>query len=112
MKFRSSGHFFLGLGIGVAAGLLYAPRTGREMQEYLNEKGRRLTDATIRLGSDLLDEAINFIDDGRRVLQDQIETMGDAVERGKRAYARRLERLESVSTILPKRFRRATRITV
>ena len=112
MKFKSSGYFFLGLGVGVAAGLLYAPRTGREMQKYLNEKSRRLTDATIRLGNDLFDETINTIDDGLRVLQDQIERIADPVEKAKRAYARRLERIESVSPILPKRFRRAARMTV
>ena len=34
-------YFFLGLGIGVAAGVLFAPKSGAETREFLRAKRRR-----------------------------------------------------------------------
>lgn len=67
--------FLLGAVAGAAVALLYAPATGRETREYLEEKARegraRAAEAAAR---------------GREAVNQGRETLNTAIERGREAY--------------------------
>lgn len=67
--------FILGAVSGAAVALLYAPASGRETREYLNEKAeearQRASDAAAK---------------GREALTQSRDTLGTAIERGREAY--------------------------
>ena len=98
MEERSGfGYFLLGLGIGVAAGILWAPRAGEETRQLLADKAGEGADylkARAQEGSeyvrqrteDLKGSASDLYDRGRQTVQRQKDTLNAAVEAGKQAY--------------------------
>jgi gas vesicle protein len=109
------GWFLIGLGVGAAVGVLYAPKPGRETRDDLASSARegseyvkqRSREAADRVG-DLADrsreqlneyvdkgkEAVDkgraqwsqYVDRGRQIVGEQVEKANAAVEEGKRAY--------------------------
>ena len=79
-------YFFLGLGVGVAAGILFAPKSGTETRNYLQAKGGEAADVLKRQGQDLLDRTVETIDRGKQTVQGQVQNLSDAVEAGKQAF--------------------------
>ena len=67
--------FILGAVSGAAVALLYAPATGRETREYLND---RAADARVR--------AAEAAAKGRDALNQGRDTLTTAIERGREAY--------------------------
>ena len=67
--------FILGAVSGAAVALLYAPATGRETRDYLNEKAdearQRAADAAAK---------------GREAITQGRDTLSTAIERGREAY--------------------------
>jgi gas vesicle protein len=109
MEERSGfGYFLLGLGIGVAAGLLWAPRSGEETRalladkagdgaDYLKSRAQEGSDyvkSRAQEGSqyvkqrtdDLKSTANDVYERGRSHVAHQKETLTAAVEAGKQAY--------------------------
>jgi gas vesicle protein len=78
--------FFLGLGLGVAVGILFAPKAGSETRELIKNKASEGSDYLVRQGGALRDSAGDLIDRGRNVLNRQKDTLSEAVEAGKQAY--------------------------
>lgn len=79
-------YFFLGLGLGVAAGLLLAPKTGEEMRNLVRsriDEGRELLKQRT---SDLAASAEDVIERGRSTVTRQRDTLTAAMEAGKQAY--------------------------
>jgi len=79
-------YFFLGLGLGVAAGLLFAPKTGSDTRELLRSKADEGKDYLKRRSSELRDQANDVIDRGRSAVNRQRDNLSAAVEAGKQAY--------------------------
>ena len=79
-------YFFLGLGLGVAVGVLFAPKSGEETREYIRSKAGEGADYVRRRGSDLRDAAEDAIDRGKETLRRQKENISAAVDAGKQAY--------------------------
>ena len=79
-------YFLLGLGIGVAAGVLFAPKSGAETREYLRTKATDSADYVKRRSLDIRDTATQAIERGKESLQRQRESLTAAVEAGKSAY--------------------------
>lgn len=79
-------YFFLGLGLGVAVGVLFAPKSGEETREYIRSKAGEGADYVVRRGSDLRDAAGDAIDRGKETLRRQKDNLSAAVEAGKQAY--------------------------
>jgi gas vesicle protein len=75
-------YFFLGLGLGVAAGILLAPKSGTETRELIKTKAGEGTDFLKKRSSDLKDSANELVDRGRSLL----DQLSQAVEAGKQAY--------------------------
>jgi gas vesicle protein len=79
-------YFFLGLGLGVAVGVLFAPKSGRETREFLRNKAEEGADYVKRRGVELRDHASEAVDRGKQAIQRQKESLSAAVEAGKQAY--------------------------
>lgn len=93
----SFGYFLLGLGIGVAAGMLWAPRSGEETRalladkagesaDYLKSRAQEGTEYVKQRTDDLKSSANDLLDKGRSTVVQQKENLNAAVEAGKQAY--------------------------
>jgi len=91
------GYFLLGLGIGVAAGMLWAPRAGEETRqliadkagegaEYLKSRAGEGTEFVRQRTEDLKQSASDLYEKGRSTVARQKDTLNAAVEAGKQAY--------------------------
>jgi len=79
-------YFFLGLGLGVAVGLLFAPKTGAETRDMLRAKADEGKDYVRRRGAELRDSANDLIDKGKKQVYRHRDNLSAAVEAGKQAY--------------------------
>jgi len=110
MEERSGfGYFLLGLGIGVAAGILWAPRSGEETRQLLADKAGegadylryRAQDGTEYLKNrtdDLKNTASELYDKGRTHVARHKENIAAAVDAGKHAYREALADVKSAAT--------------
>jgi gas vesicle protein len=78
--------FFLGLGLGVAAGILFAPKAGSETRELIKSRANEGADYVRRSSTQVRDAAGDLVERGRTVLNRQKDTLNDAMEAGKQAY--------------------------
>jgi gas vesicle protein len=79
-------YFFLGLGLGVAVGVLFAPKSGEETRELIRNKANEGADFVKRRGEDLKDQASEAIDRGKQTVQKHKENLTAAVDAGRQAY--------------------------
>ena len=79
-------YFFLGLGVGVAAGILFAPKSGPETRALIKTKAGESTDWAKKRSAVLKNSASDLVDRGKQMLNRQKDTLGQAVEAGKQAY--------------------------
>lgn len=98
MEDRSGfGYFLLGLGIGVAAGILFAPRSGEETRalladragdsaDYLKGRAQDGTEFVKKRTADAKQSANELYEKGRHHVARHRETLNAAVEAGKQAY--------------------------
>lgn len=91
------GYFLLGLGIGVAAGILWAPRAGEETRQLLADKAgegadfiknraQEGSDYVRQRTGDLKQSASDLYEQGRSTVARNKDTLSQAVEAGKQAY--------------------------
>jgi len=78
--------FFLGLGLGVAAGVLFAPKSGSETRDFLLSKANESADLAKRRAQELRDQANETLERSKTVVQRQKESLSAAVDAGKQAY--------------------------
>jgi gas vesicle protein len=98
MEERSGfGYFLLGLGIGVAAGILWAPRSGEETRQliadkanegadYLKQRTQEGREYLRQRTDDLKQTASDLYEQGRSTISRQKENLNQAMEAGKQAY--------------------------
>jgi gas vesicle protein len=79
-------YFFLGLGLGVAAGVLFAPKSGAETRDFLRSKADESTDFVKRRAEDLRDGATDAIDRSKDSVRRHKENLSAAVDAGRQAY--------------------------
>jgi gas vesicle protein len=79
-------YFFLGLGIGVAVGILFAPKTGEETRQLIKSKADEGKDYIKRRSDDVRDSASTLVEKGKDAVVKQKENLSAAVEAGKQAY--------------------------
>jgi gas vesicle protein len=83
---RKLSYFFLGLGVGVAIGILFAPKSGEETREFLKNKADEGKDFVKRRSEELRDSAASLLDRGKSAVVRQKEQLAAAVDAGKQAY--------------------------
>jgi len=79
-------YFFLGLGIGVSLGILFAPKSGRETRVFIREKAGEGSGFIRRRGDEIRESAGEWIDRSKEAISRQKEQLAAAVEAGKQAY--------------------------
>lgn len=75
--------FFYGLGLGVAAGVLFAPRSGVKTRELIADTARESQDYITREGTHVRDTVAEKIDRTKRAAKATAEGIGVALEVGK-----------------------------
>ncbi|WP_321473769.1 YtxH domain-containing protein [uncultured Paludibaculum sp.] len=90
-------YFFLGLGIGVAAGILFAPKSGAETRELLREKADEGKDYVKRRSEDIKETANELLDKSKQAVLRQKEQLAAAVEAGRSAYREKVDTVTTVS---------------
>src|SRR2546421_10838434 len=94
---RDVGCFLLGMGVGVGAALLLAPKSGQETRELLKGKADEGKEYIKRRGSELRDSASDMIDRGKETLGRQKDNVSEALDSAKQAYR------ETLRTSMPER---------
>jgi gas vesicle protein len=79
-------YFAFGLGLGLAVGVLFAPKSGEETREYLRVKADEGKDYLRQRGEELRDQAGEVLERGKTVVSRQRDHLTAAVEAGKQAY--------------------------
>src|SRR5215472_13509349 len=78
--------FFLGLGVGIAVGILFAPKSGEETRGILKTKAGEGKEYLKQRGSELRDSAGDLLEKGKEAVNRQRDNLRDAMEAGKQAY--------------------------
>jgi len=78
--------FFLGLGLGVAVGVLFAPKAGTETRELIRSKAGEGVDYVKRRGEEFRDSATETLDRSKETIRRHKDNLSAAVEAGKQAY--------------------------
>lgn len=79
-------YFFLGLGLGVAAGLLFAPKTGEETRNLIRSKADEGREYLKQRSVNLKETANDAIERSKSTVTRQRDNLAAAVEAGKQAY--------------------------
>lgn len=79
-------YFFLGLGIGVAVGLLFAPTSGEETRRLIRNKADEGTDYVRRRTDELKGSASDILEKGKTAIKTQREQLQAALDAGRQAY--------------------------
>ena len=80
--------FFYGLGLGVAAGVLMAPRAGANTRKKLANTAREGQDAVLRQGAELRETVLDTMDRTKRAAKTTADGIGAAFEAGKAQLVR------------------------
>ena len=78
--------FLAGLGVGAVVGVLYAPRSGDEMREVIRSKAQEGGERSRHHARRAREQANDWMDRGRDVLNQQKEQFRSAYEAGRQAY--------------------------
>ena len=106
------GYFLLGLGIGVAAGILWAPRAGEETRQIIADKAGEGADylkARTDEGKeyvrqrteDVKESASDLYERGRQTVNRHKDTVAAAVEAGKQAYTDAVSDVKAAASTIP-----------
>lgn len=79
-------YFLLGIGVGAALGVLYAPLGGEELREDLRKRADEGREYMRRRGGELREQAGSVLDRGRGAVNTQRDQLAAALEAGRRAY--------------------------
>jgi gas vesicle protein len=82
------GWFLVGLGLGAAIGVLYAPKAGSEIRDSLSETARERAEFLKHKSKAAAAQVNSYVDAGK-------EQFGDYVERGKQAVERGRSQVET-----------------
>ena len=88
----------LGLVIGVASALLYAPKTGKELRSELKEKAKSVPYHFLNLLESLVDLAVSILDFARVAFEEQSDRFSKAVTTGFTAAKDKTEELRKFAT--------------
>lgn len=73
------GTFLWGFGIGLAAGTLFAPKSGADTRKYIADKTSEGGQFLAHQGEQIKDAAADLLDKGRKVVASQREKLADIV---------------------------------
>jgi gas vesicle protein len=95
---KSLACFFIGLGVGVAVGMIFAPVSGTEARGLIKGKAHEGGDYLKRRGEELRDSASDVMQRGRDIVNRQRDQLSAAVDAGKQAYREAISSAERAGT--------------
>lgn len=84
--------FVVGLGVGALVGILYAPKSGRELREDLASGAREGSEYLRNRSRQAAEEMGVIVDRGREQVNQYVERGRDAVDRGRAQWEEFVER--------------------
>jgi len=78
--------FLLGVGLGVVAGILFAPQSGEQTRQLILDKTEEGVDYVKRRSTELQETAAEALERGKKTIQRRKDTLTAAVEAGRQAY--------------------------
>jgi gas vesicle protein len=91
MSERNSGSILmaviLGGVVGAIAGILYAPRAGKETRKRLKYLGDDISEKLESLSGEVKDKTRHIIEEGREKVIEQKERIEEAIEAGRKAFS-------------------------
>jgi gas vesicle protein len=79
-------YLLLGIGLGVVAGILFAPQSGEKTRRMIREKAEDSVDFVKRRSAEFQETATDAIERGKKTIQRRKDTIAAAVEAGRQAY--------------------------
>jgi gas vesicle protein len=80
------GYFCLGCAVGVALGVLFAPKSGEDTVAYLQQKEKEGADYAQRTIDEARDSVNKAAERAKKAVNHQAEKLSAAVQAGKQAY--------------------------
>ena len=80
--------FLIGLAIGAAATLLFAPKSGEDTRRDLKRRARRMRRAAEQTVADVKESVSDTFDDARQRVEERIDSVRDAIDLKKRQVNR------------------------
>jgi len=79
-------YFFLGIGVGLAVGMLFAPKSGEETRAMIKERADDSRDFLKKKSGEIRETAGDFMERGREAVSRQRDQVAAAVDAGRQAY--------------------------
>ena len=79
--------FLAGLGLGAVVGVLYAPRSGNETRDVIRTKAEEGREYVRGRARQAREQATDWVDRGKDLLNQQKEQFRSAYEAGRQAYS-------------------------
>lgn len=83
---KSLPYFFLGIGVGVAMGMIFAPKAGAETRTLIRDRANESGEYIRQRGTKLREGASGLIDKGKDIVERQRGQLNSAVEAGRQVY--------------------------
>lgn len=88
--------FLAGLGVGALAGILYAPKSGRETREELANSAREGTEYLRNRSKQVAEQVGGIVDKGKEHVGEYVDRGREVVDRGRAQWEEFVERGKSL----------------
>ena|SRR6266853_6889247 len=85
-------YFLVGLGIGSAAAILFAPRSGEETRRIIARKSKEGNRYVQKKAREIQHRAEDVVDQGREMIMDAKDQIASAIDAGRETYHREKSR--------------------
>jgi gas vesicle protein len=82
------GYILVGLAVGSAVGILFAPKSGKDTRKYLSRKAEESKEYARRKARELRWRAEDLVDHAKESAARQMENVSGAVDAAREAYQR------------------------
>lgn len=81
-------NFLIGLGVGLVAGVLFAPKSGQHTREFIGSKANEGMGYLKRQSHELRETAMDAVDRGKNLVNRQVEKLASSAEQAAQVYQR------------------------
>ena len=79
-------YFLIGLGVGSALGIFFAPKSGKDTRKYLVDKAEEGKKYAQDKARELSERAEDFVETGKKFAAREKESIFGAIDAGRQAY--------------------------